>query len=311
MSSSLEVQGKYGEGNSSRYGEEAQGLVEEGGPLAPPSSSLNLASKPVVYQDDEGVVPVILEDYLERVGVMDKLRPYINTTGQIRNELIRQLIAEFFGTMLFQMFGGSAPPANTTAPAANGFALCALIYAFANVSGGHLNPAVSFALMCTGHMKWWKTVMYMCVQILGAIFGALIYTSLIPSLHIGSGAGSPGCFAPSNGTTTSGVFGWETMMTFLLVMTVYAAAVAKPGHGNTAPLAIGLSLYAAAISGGQYTGASLNPARTIGPAVVFQCNGAISVLYVFSEFFGGVCAAGLSIFLYGRNPSVRVRGQGL
>jgi glycerol uptake facilitator-like aquaporin len=86
-------------------------------------------------------------------------------------------------------------------------------------------------------------------QILGAIFGALIYTALIPTLHLGAGAGSPGCFGPSAGVTNSDVFGWEVMMTFLLVMTVYAAAVAKPGHGNTAPLAIGLSLYAAAISG--------------------------------------------------------------
>lgn len=115
---------------------------------------------------------------------------------------MRQVIAEFFGTMLFQMFGGSAPAKDTTAPAANGFALVALselggeggrhrsgypglslhsmrragsklhrpksaltepkspnpmtaVYAFANVSGGHLNPAVSFALICTGHMKWW------------------------------------------------------------------------------------------------------------------------------------------------------------
>lgn len=88
------------------------------------------------------------------------------------------------------------------------------------------------------------------LQILGSIFGALIYTALIPQLHIGYGPGSPGCFAPTNGATLGDVFGWEVMMTFLLVMTVYAAAVAKPGHGNTAPLAIGLSLYAAAISGG-------------------------------------------------------------
>ncbi len=57
------------------------------------------------------------------------------------------------------------------------------------------------------------------MQILGAIFGCLIYTSLIPTLHIGAGSGA-GCFGPSNGTTKGGVFGWETMMTFLLVMTV-------------------------------------------------------------------------------------------
>ncbi|KAJ9506812.1 aquaporin [Haematococcus lacustris] len=296
MSSSLEVHGK---------GDERQSLVE----VRAVSSTAGPA--PGKNTDDDDMLPVILEDYLERAGVMDKLRPYINSTGQIRNETVRQLLAEFFGTLLFQMFGGSAPAKDTTAPAANGFALVALIYAFANVSGGHLNPAVTFALMCTGHMKWWKGLMYMIAQVLGSIFGALIYTSLIPALHVGSGAGSPGCFAPGPGTTKGGVFGWELMMTFLLVMTVYAAAVAKPGHGNTAPLAIGLSLYAAAISGGQYTGASLNPARTIGPAVVFTCNVGISFLYIFSEFFGAACAAGLSIFLYGRNSDLRARTPGL
>ena len=65
------------------------------------------------------------------------------------------------------------------------------------------------------------------MQILGAIFGALIYAALIPQLHIGGGDSSPGCFGPSSGTTWSEVFGWETMMTFFLVMTVYASAVAK------------------------------------------------------------------------------------
>lgn len=275
--------------------EERQGLVN-------PTSTSQPA--PVENLHDK-MIPELIEEALEKAGLMKQLRPYIGGTGQIRNETIRQILAEFWGTLIFQMFGGSAPNKDTSAPAANGFALVAAIYAFCNISGGHLNPAVTFALMCTGHMKWWKGLMYMCAQILGAIFGALIYAALIPQLHIGGGNSSPGCFGPAQGTNWSEVFGWETMMTFSLVMTVYASAVSKPGHGNTAPLAIGLSLYAAAISGGPYTGASLNPARTIGPAVVFVCNVGVSFIYIIAEFFGAACAAGLSIFLYGRNPDLK------
>lgn len=253
-------------------------------------------------EDDSGLLPIMLEDALERAGVMNKLQPVLSPVGQIKNVTVRQLLAELLGTMLFQIFGGAAP--GPSAGPANGFALAALIYAFANTSGGQLNPAVSFALICTGHMKWWKGMLYACAQILGAIFGAMIYAGLIPGLEIGQSsfqqATAPGCFGPAPNVSTGELFCWEMIMTFLLVMTVYASAVAKPGHGNAAPLAIGLSLYAAALTGGPYTGASLNPARTLGPAITFACNLGVSFTYVAAELFGALLAAGASIFLYGR-----------
>lgn len=93
------------------------------------------------------------------------LQKILEPTGQIKFELPRQLVAEFMGVLLFQIFGGAAPPKDTTAPAANGFALVAIVYTFANISGAHLNPAVTFALMCTGHMKWWKGLLYIIVQV--------------------------------------------------------------------------------------------------------------------------------------------------
>lgn len=72
----------------------------------------------------------------------DKLRPYINSTGQIRNDTARQLLAEFFGTLLFQMFGGSAPARDTTAPAANGFALVALSECSSCLIYGHSGTCI-------------------------------------------------------------------------------------------------------------------------------------------------------------------------
>lgn len=86
-------------------------------------------------------------------------------TGQLKYAFARCLIAEFMGTLLFQIFGGAAPPKDTTAPAANGFALVAVIAAFAGISGAHLNPAVTFALTCTGHMVVWKGLCYAVAQV--------------------------------------------------------------------------------------------------------------------------------------------------
>ena len=124
----------------------------------------------------------------------------LDQTGQIKHELIRQLIAEFMGVLLFQIFGGAAPPKETTAPAANGFALVAIVYTFANISGAHLNPAVTFALMCTGHMKWWKGLLYIVVQVRAAGAAACCSAATSQGSRLAAGGGeAAGCLHPLRG----------------------------------------------------------------------------------------------------------------
>eukprot|EP00884_Botryococcus_braunii_P020381 jgi/Botrbrau1/7026/Bobra.0165s0051.1 len=123
---------------------------------------------------------------------------------------------------------------------------------------------------------------------------------LLPDVSVGGGEG-PGCFTHLKGIplTTGQLWWWEAIMTFTLVSVVFATAVTKPGHGNIAPLAIGFTLFASAFVGGPHTGAALNPARVLGPAMVFHCYWNTAFVYVFAELFGAFVAAVLIIPLYG------------
>jgi aquaporin TIP len=208
------------------------------------------------------------------------------------------LLMEFLGVMLFSLFGNSVTPA--FAPAGNGLVLAVLIYITANISGGHLNPAVTFATMITGHISLVKGFLYWVAQISGGIIGTLLTVGLKPGLSVGVATTS--CFAPAAGVSKAQAFGWETFSTFLLVATVYAVAIGKPSFGNVGPLAIGLSLWGAANCAGGYTGAALNPARALGPAAVFHCYGGSIWAFVLGEMLGGACAGLLSWPLYGTGP---------
>jgi len=200
------------------------------------------------------------------------------------------ITAEFLGTFLFAFFGGAAP--GPVAAWANGIALAVLVYVTANVSGGHLNPAVTVATLITGHTSFSRGLAYIVAQIAGSILASTLHLGLIPGAH------DIGCFAP-HGINLAQAFGWEVMMTFLLVVTIYSVAVGEPSFGNMAPLAIGLALFAAAITGGGFTGASLNPARTLGPAVVFSCHWGAVPAYIAAEVLGAAAAAVVSWPLYG------------
>ncbi|CAE7908487.1 unnamed protein product [Symbiodinium microadriaticum] len=215
------------------------------------------------------------------------------------------LVVEFIGVMFFQIIGGTSAP--SMAPFVNGFALAVWIYVAANISGGHLNPAVSLSTAICGFYPLVHTCLYILLQICGAILGALVTSALVPGADakVGSGLTGPGCFDRSvihTSLTDGQVFGWECVMTFTLISTVYACGVAKPGHGSFTPFAVGLSLLCCAGSGGQYTGAALNPARVLGPTAVFKWGEDVAYLYVLGEFTAAILAMSVFACVSGLGP---------
>ncbi|KAI7845299.1 hypothetical protein COHA_001142 [Chlorella ohadii] len=212
------------------------------------------------------------------------------------------LAAEFLGMLLFALYGGEAR--DSAAAYGNGLALAVLVYATANVSGGHLNPAVTLGTIISGHMHWQRGLAYMAAQFLGGITGVLFQVALIPDASINMGNEGPGCFTHLGGQfiRKDQLFGWELVMTFVLVSVVYAVAISKPGHGNIGPLAVGYTLFASAFIGGPLTGAALNPARVLGPALIYNCYWNTAFIYIFAEYIGGAIAAILAMLLYGPGP---------
>lgn len=225
----------------------------------------------------------------------------------------RAAAAEFIGVMLFQFFGGLGGAGAD----GNGVVLVVLIYCTAAISGGHLNPAVTFALTITQQIPPVKMLVYWVAQLTGGIVGAAFYWGMNPMEFDASIQGSPtergaGCTLPCGGgglldgscSLNGGhIFGMEFLATFFLVFTVFGTAVdPKTGAGNFAPIAIGFSLYVAALTVGNFTGAGLNPARTLCPAIVNNCwsigsfGDTFQWVYVLAQLAGGA-AAGLVYML--------------
>lgn len=192
--------------------------------------------------------------------------------------------------MLFQLLGGSS----TFAPL-NGVILTVIIYCTAKASGGVVNPSVATTLLATGEMDFAKWLCYVVAQLSGACCGALIAKAADPTAVYdlwsldGQGPGcvpllpEPEAFVP--------VFIWEAVGTFVLCSTVLATAVAKPGFGDVAPLAIGLSIVVNVGTSGGITGGCYNPARFFGPALVFGCRLHLIWLYWLAQTVGALLAA--------------------
>jgi len=226
------------------------------------------------------------------------------------------LLLEFLCVALFQFLGGSVTDPRW-APWTNGLSLAVLVYISANLSGGHLNPAVTVSMLASGNYPALHSALYVVLQVCGAIAGAAMSAALQPNSAMYRGDGQPGCFdskAVNRALSNGQIFGWEAICTFVLISTVYACGVTKPGHGSFTPLAVGLSLVACATVGGPMTGAALNPARVLGPLAVFGCGAEYAWVFILAQ----LTAALVACFIFGISagfgplfPFVSMRKYGL
>jgi len=192
-------------------------------------------------------------------------------------EAWRATLAELIATFLFVFLGagsvivsGGLPNGELDAARllliaiAHGSGIALLAYATANISGGHINPAVTFAALITKKINATRGLMFVAAQLVGAVAGAFLLLATIPdAVDTNLGAHALG----SEVSIGMGLL-MEVAITFALVFVIFATAVDPRGMGNLAPLAIGLTVLVTHLVAVPITGASMNPARSLGPALV-------------------------------------------
>ena len=214
---------------------------------------------------------------------------------------MKKYLAEMVGTMVLVLMGcGTAvslncgvDPASVIGTAiAFGLAVVAMAYTIGGISGCHINPAITLGCYLSKRISAKDCGLYMLFQVIGAFIGSAILYALVataPDLAEGTTTGANACA----GSQLNGLI-VEAVLTCVFVLVVLGTTDAKKGAGNFAGLAIGLSLILIHLVGIHYTGTSVNPARSIAPAV-FEGGKALSDLWVFivGPFVGAACAAGI------------------
>ncbi|XP_012238039.1 aquaporin AQPAn.G isoform X1 [Bombus impatiens] len=221
-------------------------------------------------------------------------------TNELTNKkagLYRALIAEFLGTLLLNFFGcGSVVTGNVVAISlAFGLTVAAAIQGIGHISGGHVNPAVTFGLMVIGKVPVIRGLLYVILQCIGAVAGSGILKALSPERmeHV------LGVVSLSPGVTPVQGFGIEFFLAFALVLVVCGACdAAKPDSKGIAPLIIGFTVSVCHIVGIPRTGAGMNPARSLGSAIVMDIY-EDHWLYWVGPILGGMAAGLIYTFVIG------------
>jgi aquaporin NIP len=182
--------------------------------------------------------------------------------------LMRLLVAEFIGTFTLVFAGCGAVMVDAKTHALGhvgvaisfGLVIMVMIYAVGHISGAHFNAAVTFAFALSRHFPWTRAVGYWCAQFLGALTAAaMLRGSLGGIAHVGT-------TLPSGSQGQS--FLWELVMSFFLMFVIMAVATDTRAVGEAAAIAIGATIGLDAMFGGPISGASMNPMRSLGPALV-------------------------------------------
>lgn len=228
----------------------------------------------------------------------DKFRCFVKISNKMKKYL-----AEMVGTMVLVLMGcGSAVFAGNAAGAVSagvgtigvalafGLSVVAMAYTIGNISGCHINPAITLGVWLSGRMSGKDAIMYMVFQVIGAIIGSAVLFGLVSAgTHNGPTATGSNSFA--DGCMLQ-AFVAELVFTFIFVLVVLGSTDSKKGAGNFAGLAIGLTLVLIHIVCIPITGTSVNPARSVGPAI-FEGGRALSQLWLFivAPLAGGAAAA--------------------
>ena len=227
---------------------------------------------------------------------------------------MKKYLAEMIGTFVLTLMGcgaavfagiglGTTGYGVTTLGVAFAFGLAvvAMAYTIGNISGCHINPAITFGVWASGRMKGKEAAGYMVFQVIGAIIASAVIYVLV---HTGNEGGLSSVF---NDTTTTGANSYlpgnvapafiaEFIFTFIFVLVVLGTTDSKKGAGAFAGLAIGLTLVLVHIACIPITGTSVNPARSIGPAIFACLQGdctPISQIWLFiaAPMLGALCSA--------------------
>lgn len=212
---------------------------------------------------------------------------------------LRAPVAEFIGTFFLCFAGIGAILSNTPAVGgglgivgialAHGLALSIGVATFGGVSGAHFNPAVTIGMFVTKRIAAASAVVYIVAQLLGATVAAAVCKATFPVDAIA--AANLGIPLPAAWATPGVVVGLEFVMTFLLMTAIFGAAVDERGKAvKIGGFAIGLAVTFDILAGGAVTGASMNPARSFGPALV-QGYWAWHLYYWIAPIAGAVVAA--------------------